>query len=129
MQDVSFQHFKYIMPFLSASKVSVEKSADNLTGYPFICTVIFFVCIWNSLFIFNFCHFNYDFFMRIDFSSSYWGPSVLPVYLNIYFLLQFWEVFSYYFLKYIFDPRSNCQHLLDHGKSKRVPEKHLFLLY
>ena len=24
---------------------------------------------------------------------------------------------------------SNCQHLLDHGKSKRVPEKHLFLLY
>ena len=25
--------------------------------------------------------------------------------------------------------RSNCQHLLDHGKSKRTPEKHLFLLY
>ena len=25
--------------------------------------------------------------------------------------------------------RSNCQHLLDHGKSKRVPEKHLFLFY
>ena len=24
--------------------------------------------------------------------------------------------------------RSNCQHLLYHGKSKRVPEKHLFLL-
>ena len=24
--------------------------------------------------------------------------------------------------------RSNCQHLLDHWKSKRVPEKHLFLL-
>ena len=23
----------------------------------------------------------------------------------------------------------NCQHSLDHGKSKRVPEKHLFLLY
>ena len=27
------------------------------------------------------------------------------------------------------EPESNCQHLLDHGKSKRVPEKHLFLLY
>ena len=27
------------------------------------------------------------------------------------------------------EPRSNCQHLLDHGKRKRVPEKHLFLLY
>ena len=25
--------------------------------------------------------------------------------------------------------RSNCQHLLDHQKSKRIPEKHLFLLY
>ena len=25
--------------------------------------------------------------------------------------------------------RSNCQHLLDHGKRKRVSEKHLFLLY
>ena len=24
---------------------------------------------------------------------------------------------------------SNCQHPLDHGKSKRIPEKHLFLLY
>ena len=26
-------------------------------------------------------------------------------------------------------PGANCQHLLDHQKSKRVPEKHLFLLY
>ena len=25
--------------------------------------------------------------------------------------------------------RSNCQHPLDHRKNKRVPEKHLFLLY
>ena len=25
--------------------------------------------------------------------------------------------------------RSNCQHLLDHRKSKRRPENHLFLLY
>ena len=25
--------------------------------------------------------------------------------------------------------RSNCQHQLDHQKSKRIPEKHLFLLY
>ena len=27
------------------------------------------------------------------------------------------------------EPGSNCQHPLDHRKSKRVPEKHLFLLY
>ena len=26
-------------------------------------------------------------------------------------------------------PEIKCQHLLDHGKSKRVPEKYLFLLY
>ena len=34
-----------------------------------------------------------------------------------------------WFLKRQRNQRSNCQHLLDHGKSKRVPEKHLFLLY
>ena len=27
------------------------------------------------------------------------------------------------------EPEINCQHPLDHGKSKRVPEQHLFLLY
>ena len=27
------------------------------------------------------------------------------------------------------EPEINCQHLLNHRKSKRVPEKHLFLLY
>ena len=27
------------------------------------------------------------------------------------------------------EPESNCQHPLDHRKSKRVPEKHIFLLY
>ena len=27
------------------------------------------------------------------------------------------------------EQRSNCQHPLDHRQSKRVPEKHLFLLY
>ena len=25
--------------------------------------------------------------------------------------------------------KSNCQHLLDHQKRKRIPQKHLFLLY
>ena len=33
------------------------------------------------------------------------------------------------FLKRQKNQRSNCQHPLDHCKSKRVPEKHLFLLY
>jgi len=27
------------------------------------------------------------------------------------------------------EPEIKYQHPLDHGKSKRVPEKHLFLLY
>ena len=36
---------------------------------------------------------------------------------------------SSWFLKRQRNQRSNCQHLLDHWKSKRVPERHLFLLY
>ena len=39
--------------------------------------------------------------------------------------LWFISLVSYSF----WSTRSNCQHLLDHQKSKRVPEKHLFLLY
>ena len=34
-----------------------------------------------------------------------------------------------WFLKRQRNQRLNCQHLLDHGKSKKVPKKHLFLLY
>ena len=34
-----------------------------------------------------------------------------------------------WFLKRQRNQRSNCQHPLDHRKSKRVPEKYLFLLY
>ena len=36
---------------------------------------------------------------------------------------------SSWFLKRKRNQKSNCQHLLDHQKSKRVPEKHLLLLY
>ena len=36
---------------------------------------------------------------------------------------------SSWFYKRQRNQRSNCQHSLDHGKSKRVPEKHPFLLY
>ena len=36
---------------------------------------------------------------------------------------------SNWFYKRQRNQRSHCQHLLDHQKSKRVPEKHLFLLY
>ena len=32
-------------------------------------------------------------------------------------------------LEKVEEPGSNCQHLLDHRKSKRVPEKHLFIDY
>ena len=35
---------------------------------------------------------------------------------------------SSWFWKRQRNQRSNCQHLLDHGKNKRIPEKHLFLL-
>ena len=44
--------------------------------------------------------------------------------------LSEWTVnFSSWFWKRQRNQRSNCQHPLDHWKSKRVPEKHLFLLY
>ena len=36
---------------------------------------------------------------------------------------------SSWFSKRQRNQRSNCQHPLDHQKSKRIPEKHLFLLY
>ena len=36
---------------------------------------------------------------------------------------------SSWFYKRQRNQRSNCHHPLDHGKSKSVPEKHLFLLY
>ena len=36
---------------------------------------------------------------------------------------------SSWFQKRQRNQRSNCQHLLDHRKTKRVPEKNLFLLY
>ena len=36
---------------------------------------------------------------------------------------------QYWILKRQRNQRSNCQHPLDHWKSKRIPEKHLFLLY
>ena len=45
---------------------------------------------------------------------------------------QPWDFFSWcssWFLKRQRNQRSNFQHPLDHQKSKRVPEKHLLLLY
>ena len=40
-----------------------------------------------------------------------------------------WTINFQMFKKTQRNQRSNCQHLLDHQKSKRVPEKYLFLLY
>ena len=50
--------------------------------------------------------------------GSIMSGDCLCLYLSSWFILPFREHL-----------RSNCQHLLDHQKSKRVPEKHLFLLY
>ena len=36
---------------------------------------------------------------------------------------------NFLMFKLVLEKASNCQHLLDHGKSKRVPEKLLFLLH
>ena len=56
---------------------------------------------FRILFIFNFCHFNYTQ------CGSLWVHLVWAalcfLYLVICFLPQVWEVFSYNFIKYIFD--------------------------
>ena len=61
---------------------------------------------------------------------------------NIFTVLSFFCYKTFFFLTvyqctirttfifaYLLIVRSNCQCLLDQRKSKRVPEKHLFLLY
>ena len=53
-------------------------------------------------------------------------------YITIHFLMWNINALCFIFNLFLIDihiQRSNCQHLLDHGKSKRVSEKHLFLLY
>ena len=53
---------------------------------------------------------------------------ILQARLQQYIYPEFWGVQAG-FRKQERNQRSNCQHLLDHQKSKRVPEKYLFLLY
>ena len=44
-------------------------------------------------------------------------------------LIHHFFLYSYKLSSRQRNQRSNCQHPLDHRKSKRIPEKHLFLLY
>ena len=53
-----------------------------------------------------------------------WQPAA------VFWICEPWTSWcSSWFWKTQRNQRSNCQHPLDHGKSKRVLEKHLFLLY
>ena len=54
---------------------------------------------------------------------------ILQARLQQYVNRELPDVHSSWFWKRQRNQRSNCQHLLDHRKSKRVPEKHVFLLY
>ena len=45
----SFHHFRYIMPFPSACRVSVEKSADSLMGVPLYVICHFSLVAFNIL--------------------------------------------------------------------------------
>ena len=67
-------------------------------------TLCFSLAVLKILFIFNFCHFNYN----MSWYRSVWGHLVWDplcfLYLDICFLIQVWEFFSYNFFKYIFDP-------------------------
>ena len=53
---------------------------------------------------------------------------ILQVSLQQYVNCEPWD-FQAGFRKGRGNQRSNCQHLLDHRKSKKIPEKHLFMLY
>ena len=54
-------------------------------------------------------------------------PRILQARIQQYITMKF-QIFKLD-LEKAENQRSNCQHLLDHRKNKRVPEKHLFLLY
>ena len=49
--------------------------------------------------------------------------------MYVSFILSFKPFILYWHITDYTNQRSNCQHLLDHRKSKRIPEKHLLLLY
>ena len=60
------------------------------------------------------------------------GSAVKGVNFQFWISLLFWNILSVnfkMFKKRQRNQRSNCQHPLDHRKRKRVPEKHLLLLY
>ena len=62
-----------------------------------------------------------------DWNENWPFPILWPL-LSFPNLLAYW-VQHFHSIIFQRKQRSNCQHPLDHQKSKRVPEKHLFLLY
>ena len=71
---------------------------------------------------------NYPTIALISHASKVMLKVFLPSQASI--ICELWtSKCSSWILKRQRNQRSSCQHPLDHGKSKRVPEKHLFLLY
>ena len=89
--------------FFLTCRVSVEKSADNLTGVLLyvICYLLFFLCCFSFfIFVFNCCHFDY-------YVSCCAPPWVSPSWKSLcfldlvdYFLSGVQKVFSYYLFIY-----------------------------
>ena len=58
VEDSCLQFLPFIHSLL-ASRVSTEKSADNIVGVPLYVICCLALAAFNILFIFTFCHFDY----------------------------------------------------------------------
>ena len=121
----------WITPYISVQRIVKEKYGKTATSN----------CLWVVEFIGDFYFRLRFFFPTISIYFHQFGRSVVSDPLRPRGLLHAnppcpsptpgaYSNMSFYFhKKEKIKNRSNCQHPLDHGKSKRVPEKHLFLLY
>ena len=69
-------------------------------GVPLYVTCCFFLATFN----FNFCHFNYSVFWCVPLWVNPEWDSLCFLDLDVCFLSQIREVFSYYVFKYVLSP-------------------------
>lgn len=95
-----FQHFECIMPFLFCPPKFLQKKQLITICRLLLYMTLFFSDAFKHLLICNFCHFGYvmSWFGFIMFGTLFF------LYLDLCFLFQVWELFSYNFTKCIFYP-------------------------
>ena len=99
MQGFPFQDFECIMALLWPAKFLQRNQLIALWGFPHIKTHCFSLAAFKILFIFHFCHFNYDMsWCGFVWVHLFWDPLCF-LYLDICFIFQVQEVFSDNFIK------------------------------